>query len=675
MPFFSTCFDKPTAGGAAGRCGRFGLLGAAALALLASVDALALEWRLELEGVAAGGAQADRLSVDRISDGTVRAALEQLAVPGLGALGSYFLDCPQAAAPCRDGTIERKAADREAGPLVRWRHDGDRLRVFAGEEESARATIRRTPSDWTVEFDRFGVADWIGGGGADVDLQSALISGSASLAGEGGAFDLQLQALDFDTRDGRSAGAGLALGLDGRWSGSSVDATLVWTAGEALFGPVYLPSPPTPIRLELRHRSGDAAAARVEVRIDAEPVLAGEASATWDGEVLAGRPRRLQGRLEVASLAALWPLGLESLAAEAGWPALQVDGRFSGSLDWQDGSVQQLQLALDEVAVVDPAGRLALEGLSTDVERTTGGDRIELAFAQATVYRLPFGSTRVSLAGSNVQGAGLSLTEAARIPLLDGALRIDRLELRSGDGEGDGPGLALDAEIEPLSLAALTERLGWPRFGGRLSGRFPGLEFERDVFRVAGGLDLELFDGTARFTDLAIERPFGPLTALTGTLTFDRLDLDPLTSAFDFGAMQGSLSGYLRDVRLLDWQPVAFDAWFHTPDDSRRPRRISQRAVDQIASLGGGGAAALSAPLLSLFDDFGYTRVGLGCRLAQYVCTMRGLEEMDSGGYRIVEGRGLPRLDVVGFRRRVDWPVLLAQLEAATRSDGPSTGD
>ena len=38
-------------------------------------------------------------------------------------------------------------------------------------------------------------------------------------------------------------------------------------------------------------------------------------------------------------------------------------------------------------------------------------------------------------------------------------------------------------------------------------------------------------------------------------------------------------------------------------------------------------------------------------------------------GFIIVEGSGLPRLSVVGFNRRVDWPTLLERLVAASSGD------
>ena len=44
---------------------------------------------------------------------------------------------------------------------------------------------------------------------------------------------------------------------------------------------------------------------------------------------------------------------------------------------------------------------------------------------------------------------------------------------------------------------------------------------------------------------------------------------------------------------------------------------------------------------------------------------MGGLDDATTG-YTVVEGAGLPRIKVVGFQRRVDWPVLVSRLKAVT---------
>ena len=55
---------------------------------------------------------------------------------------------------------------------------------------------------------------------------------------------------------------------------------------------------------------------------------------------------------------------------------------------------------------------------------------------------------------------------------------------------------------------------------------------------------------------------------------------------------------------------------------------------------------------------------------------MSGTGEAKAGpqgkGYYIVKGRGVPRIDVVGFRDTVSWPRLMRQLAAITRSGSPT---
>ena len=93
--------------------------------------------------------------------------------------------------------------------------------------------------------------------------------------------------------------------------------------------------------------------------------------------------------------------------------------------------------------------------------------------------------------------------------------------------------------------------------------------------------------------------------------------------------------------------------------------------MQDLSSVGGAGlVAGLQAKVLKLFETFPYSRIGLGCRLANNVCEMAGLDS-SKGGYTIVEGSGLPRITVVGHQRQVDWPVLVARLKAATEGQTP----
>ena len=52
------------------------------------------------------------------------------------------------------------------------------------------------------------------------------------------------------------------------------------------------------------------------------------------------------------------------------------------------------------------------------------------------------------------------------------------------------------------------------------------------------------------------------------------------------------------------------------------------------------------------------------------VCRMDGLEPAKGGGYVLVKGRLVPRIDVVGFSREVDWDTFVAQLANARTARG-----
>ena len=119
----------------------------------------------------------------------------------------------------------------------------------------------------------------------------------------------------------------------------------------------------------------------------------------------------------------------------------------------------------------------------------------------------------------------------------------------------------------------------------------------------------------------------------------------------------------------LDWTPVAFNARFITDPVRGVRQRISQRAVQNISSVGDASfVSSLQGQLIGIFDDFGYRRIGIGCRLSNEVCEMSGLHSAGNA-FTIVEGAGLPRLTVVGYNRRVDWPTLVERLVAVGKGD------
>lgn len=630
---------------------------------------VALQLELEATSTRFGALSLERVEILRRERTEI--ALSGISHAALGPLGDVLARCqPPAAQRCRAGTLTWRPP--EAAPLE-WAFERSAAAVRLRQGGDTELRIQRTGADSaTLKFRNLALA-WLPAGIRDAAGLSALsgrLDGRLEYAPGSTRATLDTRQLEFDTPDGRFAGAGLAFGVDLRWqpAGNGLRAEGEWKSGELLLGPAYLPEPGQPVSANLAATLLDGSTWRIDrARLYRSGVLDLNATGRLAFEGAAAI-ENIDVELAHADLESLWRQGLDSIAASKGWGQLEPTGRLEGRLRVERNALSSLGLRVADAGVEDGAGRLELREFGAWVEWEADAQAFEAngSWTDARLFRIPLGPGAFGL-GSRGDGT-LVLVEPFRLPVLDGALVVERLEWR--DWLVAERQLDLDARLEPVDLARLTRILGWTEFGGRISGRFPGIRLAGDAIDVQGGLDIDLFGGNARIQDLSIERPFGSLPALAADIEFEALDLEQVTGAFEFGRMLGLLSGHVRGLRLLNWQPVRFDARFETLEHSPK-RRISQKAVDSISSISGGGGAALSGTLLNLFEDFPYRRAGLGCRLENNVCRMSGLGETEQGGYLILEGRSLPRLDIVGYQRRVDWPRLLAQLAAATADASP----
>lgn len=496
---------------------------------------------------------------------------------------------------------------------------------------------------------------------------------------------LRLQDLAASIQGGRHAGEQLTLQIVLKAQGSaqavSLQSDLRLTAGQAYVEPVFVDFSQAPATL----------AFQLESTGQPDP----SAPSTWQVSALHARQ---SGVGEAHGAAELRLPGPQLHNARLRWNALQLGpafatyaqpflvggvleqaqpgGRSSGELIWRDGGVEQLQASLQDAALQLPAQALQLHGLDGEVNwhrtaPTASGPQpharpdSQLDWRGGKIGGLELGASALRF---RTHARAFELLAPLRVPMAGGALRFDRLRFQ----QLGQPGMdaQLQAEIEPLELAALCRGFGWPEFSGTLAGRIPGVRLHDGELEVDGGLTAQAFDGQMSVQSLRVLDPFGRLPRVAADIHLRNLDLGQLTSAFSFGRIEGRLEGDVEDLRLLDWKPVAFRAHLGTPEGDRSRKRISQRAIDTLSSIGGGPTGMLSRGALGLFDDFAYARIGWSCTLSNGVCVMDGIEPADNGGYVLVKGRWLPRIDVVGYNRRVDWNTFVQQLVSATRS-GP----
>lgn len=366
---------------------------------------------------------------------------------------------------------------------------------------------------------------------------------------------------------------------------------------------------------------------------------------------------------------------LQPLMLDTNFKAMKTAGKLAGELTIEEGAPRRLDLVLDDLTLDDGARKFAIDALagavhwSADAQATSDDAPSVLRWRSGAIFGMAMGAADLQFSVGERQ---VRLLQPTRIPLLDGALALESFRVRNAGL----PSVAfmIDATLQPIDVKRVCQAFGWPEFGGRVGGTFSKLRMRDGVITLGTTLRAQVFDGSVMISDLQLQQPFGQWPRFYSNVAFDNLDLELMTGAFSFGRITGRLSGRFDGLRLFNWSPVAFDAKLYTPPDDRSRHRISQRAVENIGSIGGGGAgvtAALSSGFLRFFDDFNYERLGLSCRLENDVCAMEGVAPAPNGGYYLVKGRGLPRIDVIGNSRRVDWPRLVQQLIAATHGNGP----
>ncbi|MFU8820540.1 MAG: hypothetical protein ACNA8G_03190 [Gammaproteobacteria bacterium] len=445
--------------------------------------------------------------------------------------------------------------------------------------------------------------------------------------------------------------------------------------GEVYVEPVYADLQANPLRLVARGRASERSVTLGQLVLEQQDTAHVDATAELERTADAGwRVSRASVRFPRLELPGAYTMLLQPFLAGTVFGNLETSGQLRGELTVSDARLEGIRFGFARVNLDDREARLAIYGLSGDLAWTPPRDDgagstlhpLELDWSGGFVYGIPFGAAGVRMAP---QSGRWVMAEAVSIPVLDGALEIDALEV--GDFASGDDTLLLDARLTPVDMRDLSLALNWPPLSGQLSGRLPRLSHADGVLAIGGELTAEVFSGTVAIRELRVERPLQPRARLRAEVELRGLELMELTEALSFGLMTGRLDGYVRGLEMIDWAPVAFDARLYTPPDDRSRRRISQRAVDNIANLGGGGGAgALSTGFLRFFEDFAYDAFALGCRLERDVCEMSGLEPRDTG-YVILRGRGLPRIDIMGYSQRVSWSVLLEQLASIMESEGP----
>jgi hypothetical protein len=628
------------------------------------------------------------LGVEKADSFVLSATIETLQLPEpMGRLSGVRVQCPhlrltQSSAECDSGSasFEHDLLGRQRLNIafsIRGESGGD---IRFSELRLAEGTLSGKASwagvNWSVELDA-----------ADVAVERALalleklalptfgmtVSGksdfNASLRGKRDtlvAASGKTRARSFAFTDAESLNVGEGLGFS-----LSFDATRrkeAWDIvagmrvdeGQVYLDPVYIEVPVKPVRIDSALEWNDRDRRLVIKRAHIDHPGALEADLQADvvvGDVMDINSLRVD--MKNAQLPGFYETYLRPFLIGTDLDELETEGRMAGNLAFTPNEGPVLTLSYDDVYFDDRRDRFGAYGLIGSIEwRERGSEWLSsrLAVDGGHLFEFDIGAAELLV---ETRGRDLRLANSVKVPVLDGDLAVQSFEIE-GVGTSDLT-WAFDALLTPVSMTRVSAALDWPLLKGTLAGMIPDVHYADGEVTVGGALLVKAFEGELVTKNLRLVDPFGLVPRLYADIVLNDLDLGSVTSTFKIGSITGRLEGHMKGLELVAWRPVAFDALFRTPPDDRSRHRISQNALDDLTSIGGGVQSALQATFIRGFDTFRYNKLGLSCRLKNGICHMDGVAPAN-GGYYIVQGAGLPRVDLIGQGRYVDWDVLLDRL-------------
>ena len=441
-----------------------------------------------------------------------------------------------------------------------------------------------------------------------------------------------------------------SLGNDWAWQ-SQVD----WLSGEVFWQPFYVPDGGHKLQAAGTLKNGflNVDVAKLKIKNVGDLDVSGQFRLS-DYRLLS-----LNGNASNLDLAVAYPLILKPMLEKSALANLEVGGKAALQFTIKNDELKAFELDLFHVDVADINGKFSLFNINASLPWSYDEPKgVSVNFESGDLLNLPLAKTnilatvnRYSLTSSNI-----------RLPILDGALSLSDVSAAHIANQWYWH---LRAKLEPISMAEFSSSLKLPRMQGTASAEIPLVTYAGGKLTTGGIVQLKVFNGSATISQLVMQNPLGTTPKLNADIALRNLDLGALTRTFSFGAIEGKLDGDIKELELQNWKPVKFDAMIQS-SAGRYPRKISQRAVENISSLGGAGAAAaIQRSFLRFFEQFNYQAIGLSCKLHNDVCKMGGLASTPAG-YVIVKGSGIPAITVMGYNQTVAWTDLLARVKRIT---------
>jgi hypothetical protein len=206
-----------------------------------------------------------------------------------------------------------------------------------------------------------------------------------------------------------------------------------------------------------------------------------------------------------------------------------------------------------------------------------------------------------------------------------------------------GPDLSIHTRLEcdEIKLQPLLSKIWMHPLEGTLTGTLNPIRYENHAITTRGELKAEVFEGKIILSHLGASGVFTSAPVFKLNVKWEDLLLSQMTTNTAFGTIEGGLKGQLRDFEMAYGQPQRFNLLLETVQKKGISQKISVKAVENIAQIGGGQSPfmGLAGAFASFFKKFPYEKIGIHANLENDVFTVNGTIREGGTEYLVKRGR------------------------------------
>jgi hypothetical protein len=478
----------------------------------------------------------------------------------------------------------------------------------------------------------------------------------------------------FSSPDGEIVAEGI--GGEGRYNleweqgrGLNGDVTLGIKRGEVLAGVFYSDVAASPVSLGIVGGLGKDGNLRVDESFIS---IEGLGRVAFSGELERGvGEKKIIDGISLFSLQAEGLFDILKDALGSRHPFLKktgMRGNISGEFRLRGlvtGPFISGRLTLKALDILNREAGLEVKNLNLHLPLAFGG-KDESALNQGNLTFDKAGLGDIILRNGNfpleVKGGDIFISENINLPVFGGDLIGKDLYIR--DYAGEERLVHASLEFRGLDLEEITRELKIHQMKGRLSGKIPDLVLLGDDLYSDGTVTVSVFGGTVVMENLALKGLFGPVPSFEADISLKDIDLARMTETFDIGRISGILSGYVRNLKVVEGEPERFDLFLETRKRPGVSQKISVKALKKIQILGSGGTMGiLDRGIYRFFKEYRYEKIGMRARLRNDILSLRGIEGERGREYLVRGGLFPPKVDVISYTQEIPFKELLRRLE------------